>query len=175
MNRIFLKSASSRYALSQTNRAALSPSALPRGPETGLWEVNGMFPVRLGIVRQLCVPFVCRSSSDSIGDGDRTSRLTVGQPPEHVLPWACGTVVCLTWARFSSQQQRRLVPVEGSIVLVVTAPWIALDVSAEQKFSTSHSTRYGLWYGSAQPTIDFQRLTCRPPLLSRCKYVPILL
>ena len=38
-----------------------------------------MFPVRLGIVRQLCVPFVCRSSSGSMGDGDRTSRLTVGQ------------------------------------------------------------------------------------------------
>jgi hypothetical protein len=38
-----------------------------------------MFPVRLGIVGQLCVPFVCRSSSGSMGDGDRTSRLTVGQ------------------------------------------------------------------------------------------------
>ncbi len=51
-------------------------------PETGLWEVEvkGMFPVRLGIVGQLCVPFVCRSSSGSMGDGDRTSRLTVGQP-----------------------------------------------------------------------------------------------
>ena len=29
--------------------------------ETGLWEVKGMFPVRLGIVGQLSVPFVCRS------------------------------------------------------------------------------------------------------------------
>jgi hypothetical protein len=47
-------------------------------PETGLWEVKGMFPVRLGIVGQLCVLFVCRSSSGSTGDGDRTSRLTVG-------------------------------------------------------------------------------------------------
>ena len=42
------------------------------------WEVKGMFPVRLGGVGQLCVPFVCRSSSGSMGDGDRTSRLTVG-------------------------------------------------------------------------------------------------
>ena len=42
MNRIFLKGASS-YALSQTNRAALSPSALPRGPETGLEEINSHF------------------------------------------------------------------------------------------------------------------------------------
>ena len=30
------------------------------GPETLFWEVKGMFPVRLGIVEQLCVPFVCR-------------------------------------------------------------------------------------------------------------------
>jgi hypothetical protein len=43
MNRIFLKSAS-RYALSQTNRAALSPSALPRGPETGFGEIDGDLP-----------------------------------------------------------------------------------------------------------------------------------
>jgi hypothetical protein len=38
-----------------------------------------MFPVRLGIVGQLCVPFVCRSSSGSSGDGDKTSPLTVGK------------------------------------------------------------------------------------------------
>ena len=49
-------------------------------PKTGLWEVKGMFPVRLGIVGQLCVPFVYRSSSGSSGDSDRTSRLTVGHP-----------------------------------------------------------------------------------------------
>jgi hypothetical protein len=54
-------------------------------PETGLWEVKGMFPVRLGIVGQLCVPFVCRSSSGSTGDSDRTSRLTVGQSEGSVL------------------------------------------------------------------------------------------
>jgi hypothetical protein len=41
-------------------------------------KVKGMFPVRLGIAGQLCVPFVCRSSSGSAGDGDRRSRLTVG-------------------------------------------------------------------------------------------------
>jgi len=45
-----------------------------------------MFPLRLGIVRQLCVPFVCRSSSGSMGDGDRTSRLTVGHQENHDSP-----------------------------------------------------------------------------------------
>jgi hypothetical protein len=34
--------------------------------------------------------------------------------------------------------------------------------------------RYGLRYGSAQPSTDFQRLTCRPPLLSCCKVVSVL-
>ena len=64
-------------------------------------------------------------------------RLPVGQLQERMFPGVCGTVVCLTWVRFSSRQQRRLVPVEGSIALAVTAPWIALGVSAEQKFSTN--------------------------------------
>ena len=55
-------------------------SATQNYPETGLWEVKEMFPVRLGIVRQLRVPFVCRTSSGSMGASDRTSRLTVGKP-----------------------------------------------------------------------------------------------
>jgi hypothetical protein len=57
----------------------LTRGQLGREPQTDLWEVKGMFPARLGIVRQLCVPFVCRSSPGSMGDGDRMSRLTVGQ------------------------------------------------------------------------------------------------
>jgi hypothetical protein len=32
-------------------------------------------------------------------------------------------------------------------------------------------TRYGLRYGFAIPSTVFQRLTCRPLLLSHCKYV----
>ena len=48
-------------------------------PRNALVGSEGNFPVRLGIVGQLCVPFVCRSSSGSTGNGDRTSRLTVGQ------------------------------------------------------------------------------------------------
>src|SRR5690242_14699710 len=35
--------------------------------------------------------------------------------------------------------------------------------------------RYGLRYGCAIPTMNFQRLICRPLLLSRYKVVPLLL
>src|SRR5580692_10429938 len=62
-------------------------SATQNYPETGLWEVKEMFPVRLGIVRQLRVPFVCRTSSGSMGASDRTSRLTVAQPSAGLLRW----------------------------------------------------------------------------------------
>jgi hypothetical protein len=62
--------------------------------------VKGMFPVRLGILEQLCAPFVCRSSSGGMGDGDTTSRLTVGPSETSAFAafeeplWAkCGPVV----------------------------------------------------------------------------------
>ena len=48
------------------------------GSRNGPVGSEGNIPVRLGIVGQRCVRFVCRSSSGSMGDGDRTSRLTVG-------------------------------------------------------------------------------------------------
>jgi len=72
---------------------------LPRSGfvQTCLWEVKGMFPVRLDIVGQLCVPLVCWSSSGGTGDGDRTSRLqsvSQGRSLRTHLKLVCVPAVC---------------------------------------------------------------------------------
>jgi len=95
----------------------------------GLVGSKRMFPVRLGIVGQLCVPFVCRSSSRSMGDGDRTNRLTVGQ--ESIEDTVCfGSNLCanrrlivgpLARRSFAFGQSGQLVA-SGALLIGAVAP-----------------------------------------------------